>query len=154
MSSLDREKQVVPVGAWVAAGILFVLAFGGLNLVFFSEAPYAPFAVRAVVPILAGLVLAAYVVAIGYVYGDARRRGMRYVVWTLLAIFVPNGIGILLYFLLRDPFPVFCPNCGAGMQQNHRYCPSCGRTSASACPGCHRATQPGWTHCAWCGAKV
>jgi hypothetical protein len=33
---------------------------------------------------------------------------MRQVLWTLLAIFVPNGIGILIYFLMRQKPCVTC----------------------------------------------
>ena len=32
--------------------------------------------------------------------------------WTLLAIFIKTYIGIILYFLLRDPLPTPCPKCG------------------------------------------
>ena len=56
-----------------------------------------------IVPILLPMFLAGYTLLIGYIYGDARRRGMRYVMWTLLAIFLFNGIGIILYFILREP---------------------------------------------------
>jgi hypothetical protein len=28
-------------------------------------------------------------------------------------IFVPNAIGFILYFLMRDPLRVNCPKCGA-----------------------------------------
>jgi hypothetical protein len=56
--------------------------------------------------------LLVFVLLIGYVNGDARRRGMRYVLWTLLAIFIPNAIGIILYFVLRDPLMRVCQQCG------------------------------------------
>jgi RNA polymerase subunit RPABC4/transcription elongation factor Spt4 len=141
------------MGAWVTASVVFLLALIGLNLILSMENTF-PFALQAFIPILMASLLAAYIIAVGYVYGDARRRGMRYVMWTLLAIFVPNCIGIVLYFILRDPLPIYCSSCGAAMQQNHAFCPVCGRTATSACPSCHRATQPGWTHCAWCGAKL
>ena len=49
------------------------------------------------------LVLIPYIALIGYVNADSRRRGMRSLMWTLLAIFVPNALGIILYFVLRDP---------------------------------------------------
>ena len=60
---------------------------------------------------------------LGYVYGDARRRGMRYVMWTLLAFFIPNGIGVILYFILRDPMPTYCSKCGASAKAAHAFCP-------------------------------
>jgi hypothetical protein len=102
-----------------------------------------------------GLVfLVAYIALIVYIYNDARRRGMNYVLWTLLAIFAPSAIGIILYFILRQPMPVFCTNCGGGMPPGLTYCPHCGTTLARTCPQCHRASQAGWAHCGWCGARL
>lgn len=63
-----------------------------------------------------GLVLTALILLVGYINADARRRGMRYVMWTLLALFLPNSLGIILYFVLRDPLPVRCGKCGAPVQ--------------------------------------
>jgi hypothetical protein len=113
-----------------------------------------PEPIRIFLPIIPPLLMAGYTVLVGYVYGDARRRGMRYVMWTLLAIFIPNGIGVILYFILRDPMPSYCSKCGASNKQGHAFCPACGANVLPACPQCQRAGQPGWSHCAWCGAKL
>jgi len=77
-----------------------------------------------------------------------------YAMWTLLAIFIPNGIGVILYFILRDPMPSYCSKCGSPAKQGHAFCPGCGAGILPACSQCHRAGQPGWSHCAWCGAKL
>lgn len=95
-----------------------------------------------------------YVLLIGYINGDARRRRMRHVMWTLLAIFVPNLIGVLLYFLLRDPLPAPCPACGKIADGNLAFCPHCGAGLALSCPQCRRVIEAGWDNCAYCGAKV
>src|SRR5258706_15926360 len=105
------RRSVIPPAAWAVAGIVFVLGFLLFNLLFIRE-NRAPTAIRVLVPVLIPLILAGWAVAVGYVYGDARRRGMRHVMWMLLAILVPNGIGIILYFILRDPMPVYCSRCG------------------------------------------
>ena len=34
---------------------------------------------------------------------------MNYVMWTLLAIFIPSAVGVILYFILRDPIAVAPP---------------------------------------------
>src|SRR5215470_16750853 len=73
-----------------------------------------------------GVLVAAAVLLVGYINADARRRGMRYVMWTLLALLLPNSIGIILYFVLRDPLPVPCQKCGAPGRPNFTYCPQCG----------------------------
>jgi len=100
------------------------------------------------------IVLSALIWLYTYIYRDAKRRNMNAVLWVLLAIFAPSGIGIILYFLLRDPIAAFCVRCGVPMQPGFGYCPGCGAPTARPCPNCHRIPQPGWSHCAACGAKL
>jgi RNA polymerase subunit RPABC4/transcription elongation factor Spt4 len=153
MTPVVPRQRVIPFGGWVAAGIVFLLFFVLLSLVLI-QAQDVPVPVMFITSILAPLGLAGYTLLIGYVYGDARRRGMRYVMWTLLAIFLFNGIGIILYFILREPLQVYCSRCGAGVQPSHAFCPRCGGGVQPACQACHRILQPGWTHCAWCGNQL
>jgi Double zinc ribbon len=154
MTPVVPRKRVIPLGGWIAAGIVFLLGFLILSLVFNVRENRAPPPVRYIGPIVMPLFFAGYALLIGYVYGDARRRGMRYVMWTLLAIFLFNGIGIILYFILREPLLVYCSRCGSGVQPSHAFCPRCGAGVQPACQGCHRTIQQGWTHCAWCGNQL
>jgi RNA polymerase subunit RPABC4/transcription elongation factor Spt4 len=94
------------------------------------------------------------VLLVGFVYSDAKRRNMHYVVWTFLAALIPDGIGIILYFLLRDPLPVPCPRCNSMVPQSYSYCPHCGTQIARACPNCRRKIEPDWANCPYCGAKL
>jgi hypothetical protein len=153
MTPVVPRQRVIPFGGWIAAAIVFMLGFLGLNLAFMHEYPDSV-ALRLILPVALPLFLAGYTLLIGYVYGDAHHRGMRYVMWTLLAIFLPNGIGVILYFILREPRLVYCPRCGAGVQPSHAFCPRCGFGVQPACPACHRTIQPGWTNCAWCGNRL
>jgi len=153
MTPASQRTRVIPIAAWITAGAIFVLLFLVASLVM-MRAHDAPGFMRILIPILAPLFVSAYALLVGYIYGDARRRGMRYVLWTLLAIFLTNGIGVILYFILREPLLAHCTRCGSQMQAGFAYCPRCGANILAACPGCHRTLQPGWTHCAWCGAKL
>ena len=63
--------------------------------------------------------------------------------WTLLAIFIPNAIGIILYFILRDPVPVPCPACGTPAKKGQAYCAGCGTAVRAACPQCRPAGRAG-----------
>ena len=67
------------------------------------KAATGPWPAKLAMSVLPGLPLFVLVLLIGYVNADARRRGMRYVMWTWLAILIPNAIGIILYFVLREP---------------------------------------------------
>ena len=157
MSRLREEMRVIPRGAWLVA-ILFYLAF--VILAFYVFIPSDPNFIgwpEWALPLFAGVVplfFAAYVLLVGYVYSDAKRRGMRYVMWTLLAFFIPNAIGVILYFILREPLLVACGSCGAQVSQGFAFCSKCGTALAHACPGCRAAVQSGWSHCTKCGTKL
>jgi hypothetical protein len=161
MSRFEREWQVVPEGArWTAVflGLVYTAAMAGVFLLpALREGHHR--ALAHLVPLffltLLGLVpLAVLVLLIGYVWADAKRRRMNHVLWTLLAIFIPNAIGIILYFILRDPVPVPCPACGAPTTRAHAYCPACGTPIRRACPQCRQAVEAGWRNCASCGAAL
>jgi len=140
---------VIPAGAWVAA--LIVGFFVLMCLVILPSHPPPPFIL---IQFFVPLVTAGYLLLVGYVYGDARRRGMRYVMWMWLAILIPNGLGIILYFILREPLAVYCTHCGRGMSPGFAYCPGCGSVMARTCGSCHKVSQEGWSHCAFCGSKL
>jgi len=157
MSRFNQELKVIPPVAWAVA-IVFYIGFvilawlvlipqdAGLSQ--WPSAGQAAFAVG--IPIF----FLIYVLLIGYVYADARRRGMRYVLWTLLAIFIPEAIGIILYFILRDPPMRSCPHCSATVQGAFAFCPACGISLKPSCPRCRRALEPGWMHCPKCGSGL
>ena len=161
MTRFEQEWAVVPVLArWIA--VLVLLAFGGLMASIFIlpilvEHEYQ--ALLFVVPVflmslIGAVALAVFVLLVGYIYADARRRGMNYVLWTLLAIFIPSGVGVILYFILRDPVPVPCPACGTPARKGYAYCASCGTAVRAACSQCRQPVEAGWRNCARCGAPI
>jgi hypothetical protein len=152
MTPVIREKGAIPLTAWAVAAGVVALALTGLLFVAMRHGgnPIPLMLFLAVGPLFLG----GYVLLVGFVYQDAKRRGMRYVMWTWLAILVPNGIGIILYFLLRDPIPVFCSACGAPAQPGFAFCSRCGIGMAPACPKCHKVCQAGWSHCPYCGTNL
>ena len=161
MSRFDQEWALVPDGARWTAALVCLAAASLLGVVFFLPVYASKDAspLFALVPIfLASLIgvafLGAFVLLVGYVYGDARRRGMNHILWTLLAIFIPNVIGIILYFILRDPVPVPCPSCGVPAQKGHAYCATCGAAVRPACAKCRQPVEAGWRNCASCGAAL
>ena len=153
MTPAIARQRVIPLGGWITAGVVFLLGFLMMNVAFIRE-NRAPVLVRFLAPIVVPLAAAGYTLLIAYVYGDARRRGMRYVMWTLLATFLFWGIGIILYFIVREPLLGYCSKCGSPASHGFAYCPRCGAGLQPACPACHRVIQGPWAHCAWCGTKV
>jgi RNA polymerase subunit RPABC4/transcription elongation factor Spt4 len=158
MSGFREELRVVPRTAWILAWLVYLCLATVLGLV--STVGHDPGLSK--MPAVGKVFFAAgipiflfiLVLLIGYVYADAKRRGMRYVMWTLLATFIPDAIGVILYFLLRDPLPTSCPRCSTLVKHGFAYCPQCGAPVEIACPQCRRAVERGWQNCAYCGTKL
>jgi len=115
MNRFSRELRIIPAVAWLV-GILFYLGFAGFSMFMMRSDPGLrtwPSWGKALFTGLMPALFIPYVALIGYVNADARRRGMRYVLWTLLAIFIPNALGIILYFVLREPRMSTCPQWAA-----------------------------------------
>jgi hypothetical protein len=151
---MREELKVIPAAAWIIAVAIYAGFTGMAWLVMLPRHPQFsawPGWGMALFSTVMPLFLSAFVLLIGYVNGDARRRGMRYVLWTLLAIFIPNAIGIILYFILRDPPLRTCPKCGVLVKSGFSFCPTCGTALSQTCPACRHAVEPGWSHCPSCG---
>ena len=154
MQRFSDEVGIISPVAWIIAGLCWA---GLFCAVFFAGIPgdpkmmYWPMAGKVAFSIWPGMLLAAWVLLVGYVNSDARRRGMRYVMWTFLAMLIPNGIGIVLYFVFRDPLLARCGKCGAQGRANFAYCPQCGTQLSAACPACKRSVEPDWRSCPYCG---
>ena len=82
--------------------------------------------------LLAGVFISIWILGLGYVYADARRRGMPPILWTLIAAFIPNLLGFLLYFALRQPIAAPCAHCGRPIVAGQPFCPWCGYQGSSA----------------------
>jgi hypothetical protein len=157
MSRFREELRVIPIAAWVIA----TLAVVGVEFMLLTfavpndrQVRNWPFWAQVGLSTFAALVVAAYILLVGYVSGDAKRRGMRRVLWTLIAIFVPNAMGIILYFFLREPIMATCPRCGTPAKPTFAYCYQCGTEIARACSHCHRPVEPNWKACAYCGTDL
>jgi len=153
-TGLTAEINLIPAWAWVAAGIGFL----GMQLVFnvalAAQTDAPPAWARTLLGLLVGLVLACYLLLIGYVYRDAARRGMSRALWMAVCILVPNALGIILYFILRQPIAHSCPQCGQSVQPAFNFCPQCNCKLNPSCPQCQHMVQPGDAYCANCGASL
>ena len=77
-----------------------------------------------------GVFTAAFFLVLGYIYGDAKRRQMPAVVWVIAAFFIPNLIGIILYFWLT-PLLGSC-SCSKPIQAGGVFCSHCGCPQGSS----------------------
>jgi hypothetical protein len=109
---------------------------------------------------LAGMVtavsifMAAFIFLTAYVNRDASRRGMNAALWTILIlIFLPTWglIGLIIYFLMREPLPYPCPQCSASVSARFNFCPNCKCNLQPSCPQCKHEVGELDKFCPYCG---
>ncbi len=151
------ELKIIPKWAYVLAAIGFVCMQYVFNFVVPAQKSNAnppPPVVLTLLGILAGSVIACYLLLIGYVNRDAGRRGMNRTLWTIIVMLVPNALGFILYFLVRQPAMRPCPQCHAQVQATFNYCPTCNTKLHPHCAQCQRMVQLTDTFCPYCGYKL
>jgi Double zinc ribbon len=151
--SKDEIRVLAPWAFYLFAAVFVTVSVLFVTLV--KMDPHAPrFPIRCLLGMLAGAVLGCWAVLIGYINQDAGRRSMSRVWWTLLAMFVPNGLGIVLYFILRKPLAAHCPQCDAEVDPAFSFCPRCRSRLRPVCPHCQRSIDLGDKFCPYCGGDL
>jgi hypothetical protein len=151
---VSRDFRLVARWAWILAVIGFLSMQFVFNVVLARQHDAPPAWARILLGLFAGLVLTCYLLLVGYVNRDAGRRGMSRALWTAVCILVPNGLGFILYFILRQPVVRNCPQCGRGVQQGFNFCPQCNYKLSPSCPQCQRMVRPEDAYCHYCGTAV
>ena len=157
VTTFSDEMKIVPTWAYALASVAFLCMQFVFNVIIPAEKSTGhppPPAVLALLGFVVGAATACYMLLIGYVNRDAARRGMSRILWTLLVIFIPNALGFILYFLLRQPMIQPCPQCHAAVQASFNYCPTCNTKLHPHCAQCQRAVRLNDTFCPYCGFKL
>jgi hypothetical protein len=148
------EFRIIPRWLKGLAIALFVVGQVVAQLVHFFEPRQAPLVlamgVAAATTLGAGLLLLFF----GYVNRDAERRGMNSTLWTLLAILVPYLIGVIIYFLVREPLLYTCPACRASVSARFNFCPNCKLSLRASCPECKREVRSEDKYCPYCAEEL
>jgi hypothetical protein len=157
----QAEREPADVVFWTKGRLnllifayFMVLAGLGGSMVFFLGFTIREFMAALPLTAVILLVLAGLVGAIGYVYGDSKRRGMNPTLWTLVVIFVPNFIGFIVYFLVREPIKGNCTGCGRSVSTTAAFCPHCGHALKRHCPECKIQLDEDHQFCPGCGKSV
>ena len=153
-TGLTTEIKIIPLWAWAVAGVAFVAAQWFFNIAVARQSGAPPAWCRPLLGTLAGIGGGCYLLFIGYINRDAKRRGMSPTLWTLVAILIPNGLGILVYFILRQPLRIACPQCGNAVQTGFNFCPRCSYKLSPNCPQCQRLIGVNDVYCPYCGTSL
>ena len=152
---ISDEIRLIPLWAFALAVALFAAVQGTVHLYLVQHQHNLPPRGFLIFWSLAwGTVLAVYALMVGYVTRDAKRRGMNLALWTPLVIFMPGAIGLVLYFLLRQPLLSACPQCSASVIPGMNFCPQCRFQLAPTCPQCQRAVRITDVFCGNCGENL
>lgn len=90
-----------------------------------------------------------------YTYRDSKARGMDSVLWTLIVLLVPSGIGLIIYLLVRkSSVKLSCPRCSGEVLPDYMVCPRCGQTLTGMCPSCSSPVDTSWKNCPHCGCEL
>lgn len=105
----------------------------------------------------AAIFVSAILFMLGYVYRDAKRRGMNAILWTLLVLILSPAyllIGLIIYLLVREPLPYACPQCSATVNARYNFCPNCKYNLRPACPKCQREVSDTDKYCPYCATEL
>jgi RNA polymerase subunit RPABC4/transcription elongation factor Spt4 len=117
---------------------------------------FASLALAGIITLISA-VTAIWLMALGYVYRDARRRGMNGGLWLLLCMLLSwpfFAIGFILYFQVREPLPFPCPRCSIMVGARFNFCPNCKCNLHPSCPNCKREVAETDKFCPYCGQDL
>src|ERR1700710_559262 len=146
----DQELSIIP--AWSI--VLAIAVFIGVQYLFNGVLPHHKHEIlpmRLLMGYSWGTAFASYVLLVGYVSRDVKRRNMSAKLWMLIVIVMPGGIGAVVYFLLRQPILSRCPHCTTEVASTFHLCPQCQSQMAPFCGQCFRGVQITDVYCTQCG---
>jgi NhaP-type Na+/H+ or K+/H+ antiporter len=166
-----EEFRIIPNGViWTVIALFLIaqmIAFSVNRWNFFHYGNAFPYELQdnfhlaslALAGIITGisLVFATIIFWVAYVNRDAKRRGMNSAVWTLLVIVLLPAwtfVGFLIYFLMREPLPYPCPQCGKSVGARFNFCPNCKCNLHPSCPNCKREVVETDKFCPYCAYEL
>ena len=146
----EDDLSVIP--AWSV--VLSIFVFAAVQYLFHVVMPHHKhemLPMRLLMGYSWGTAFASYVLLVGYVSRDVRRRDMSAGLWMLIVLLMPGGIGAVVYFLLRQPIQNRCPHCSTEIASSYHFCPQCQFQMAPVCGRCFRGVKITDVYCVQCG---
>ncbi|HKM67686.1 MAG TPA: zinc ribbon domain-containing protein [Candidatus Acidoferrum sp.] len=171
-STVREELRIIPKWLVWTCVVLYVLALvigTGINLhnmhtsdpIFPDDSlrsqPVLSCLALAGVTTITALFLSVFLFTLGYVYRDAKRRGMHAGLWTLLVLILSPAylfIGLIIYLLIREPLPYTCPQCSTTVSARFNFCPNCKYNLHPACPQCQHEVADTDKFCPFCATEL
>jgi Double zinc ribbon len=154
--AVNEDERLIPLWSIAASVAAFVLVEYYFWVVAPAQRHHAPPAIglRIYFNLSWGLLASLYFLMIGYISKDAPRRAMSTRLWMLACFVMPGGIGLVLYFLLRQPEISLCPACSTHVQSDFHFCPQCNYQLTASCGSCFRTVRTTDLYCTRCGHEL
>jgi hypothetical protein len=166
-----EEFRIIPKGViWIVVALFLiaeVIAFfvnrwnavynGGLFPYELQDTPALAYLALAGIIAAVSICMASMILLIAYVNRDAKRREMNSALWTLLVVLLLPAwgfIGFVIYFLMREPLPYPCPQCGKSVGARFNFCPNCKCNLHPSCPNCKREVVETDKFCPYCATDL
>lgn len=152
-----KKYENVFKALFIAATIFFLVIFIGVFLAVGLTGAYEELSqddkiAMIVVGFVVLFVIVLFAIIGVLIFKDAKKLGMNAWMWTLIAIYAPNGIGIIVYLIFRynEKKNKHCPSCNYVLKGDYDACPSCGQVIGSKCEECGKPIDSDWKVCPYC----
>lgn len=154
-----KKESYFKIIYWVLASIMVFFMLAGLGFAILGKRidPKIPAFALLYFIIALLLALAIFVGISIFIYKDALKHGMDPWMWVVIAVFVPNLIGLIIYFIVRSnkkEEKVKCVQCGSPIDDEYKLCPYCGAELSLHCSNCGKKISLEWQICPYCSKKL
>lgn len=153
----DNQK-LFKVIFWTITGFISLFIVGMFTIFFFNIGVMTPDDQKAlaIISVLALIVLSMPVLIGVFVYRDAKKHHLNQWMWTLVAVYVPYLLGVIIYLVIRnnEKNKLKCLSCGKTVEKDYVMCPHCGHSLKQKCQSCNKYVNEEWKICPYCEAKL
>lgn len=154
---MDNKKLFKGIFIGLSILVLGVLAFASTSVILNFTSFSRDDSIALIIIGIIGIFMLCIPVVIGiFVYTDAKKLGLNEWLWTLVAIFVPNLLGVIIYLVVRsgEKKKLNCVKCGTIVEKDYSICPACGHPLKEKCNSCGKPIETTWKVCPYCASQL
>ncbi|WP_105617019.1 zinc ribbon domain-containing protein [Vallitalea okinawensis] len=153
----DNQK-LFKIIFWFITGFISLFIISIFTMLYLNVGTMSPDDQKAVavITVLAIIFLSIPVLIGVFVYKDAKKHHLNQWMWTLVAVYVPYLLGLIIYLVMRnnEKNKLKCLGCGKSIERDYVMCPHCGHSLKQKCPNCDKHVNEEWKVCPYCEAKL
>lgn len=109
-----------------------------------------------IITVIFSIILILVILMAVFVHKDAKKLHLNPWMWTLIVVYGPNGLGLIIYLIIRsnEKKKLRCIKCGVPVDRDFKICPHCGQQFGKTCSSCGKFIQEEWSVCPYCEEKL